>query len=638
MENTIIFKDKDYIFKEGEPADYVFQIIRGNVSLSFRNEFVEKLKIGDYIGIENISVGKNTYRYTARSEGKTELRPIFYADFLEKIKNDEKTALYVSQRVTTSSPLVKKESPSPRQNDNPKEKSKSLHEKVNFNNLGITHNIIKVETASPTTIENDPGKKRNIVSGIFKEKPENEVFTEKEDFMILVSKIEGDETGACKEWILAALKNMPKSKIYGIENEISIKMPIVHETATAKNLVTSFKADCLIWGGLDDNGQLMELHFTSAEDPYYNDGLGFSAINPVYIPLNGGNEYYRILRSSCLGATSARTKTQCENLSLLLEDALMKAHILIENNRGLSSREHACNLIAYANSCFKKGFFDRRGIKYLNEAVSIYGLALHLLPDNDTKTAAFANHQLGRIYSIKAAKSKNPDDCKKAISFFENAAQSTPKEITPFLWANINFKLGELFFKIAVKEGIEEYYRKAIAALNGCASVYTVETDAQHWAEIANFTAKILFTHGEEYKNIEEINRGIAMCESALSIRTKDEFPILWANTTVNMASGLFLAGKNQKDTGIIMQAKRRFNEARDIYDKLALHAQKTTADKNISIIDNYLDELEKDAEFIRHQKSKKQTIFDALAGIDISLARDDTYENDDERRDIGEY
>jgi len=147
-----------------------------------------------------------------------------------------------------------------------------------------------------------------------------------------------------------------------------------------------------------------------------------------------------------------------------------------------------------------------------------------------------------------------------------------------------------------------------------------------------------LFTHGEEYKNIEEINRGIAMCESALSIRTKNEFPILWANTTVNMASGLFLAGKNQKNTGIILQAKQKFHEARDVYEKLALHTQKTTADKNISIIDYYLEELEKDAEFARRQKAKKQTIFDALDGIDISLDRDDAFENDDDRRDIGEY
>ncbi|OPZ77726.1 MAG: Cyclic nucleotide-binding domain protein [Alphaproteobacteria bacterium ADurb.Bin438] len=628
IENTISFKSGDIIFKEGEPADYVFRILLGSVEIKKRGSVIEKLSSSDFIGIEGVATKKGVYEYTAIASLDVELVPIYHEDFIELMKTDNEVALYVSKRAIKVSSTIGVEN---KINNNPK----SLIEAVSGQRItSFRTDIVKVdEKVNQGNLEQPKPASKNLFKSILKERSEVELRSLKEDFFAILANVEGDYTKGCKNWALSCFHNIPKVRVSEIESVFKISSLSEMDLFNIFDLISKFNANVVVIGEVDESERILEFKFLSSENPYFEGGIGFYLHNSLFIPINGGNEFYKLLRVCLLGAMSSNDALKKERLNLLLEDALVKAHSLIENpNSSLSSKEHAYNLICYANACYKKGMLDKRGYKYLNEAMTIYSLSLPLLPEVDARMTAFVNHQLGCLNNYLASKSGKISEYRKALSFFEEALKSSPKEIEPMLWANLNFKIGELCFKLAIIENKEEDFFKSINCFNASSTIYTKEDDALKWSEIMTFMARVLLIHGEEYRNYDEVKKAMDFALNALSVRDKSVVPVLWANSKSVLASGLFLYGRNKKDKTMIYDAKKAFFDAKEVYLKAGVHSQVVTSDKNINKIEEHLIEMQKDEEFL--EKKKVKTIFD---GLDMSLDRDEGY-NKGDKRDIGKY
>ena len=76
------------------------------------------------------------------------------------------------------------------------------------------------------------------------------------------------------------------------------------------------------------------------------------------------------------------------------------------------------------------------------------------------------------------------------------------------------------------------------------------------WAEVMNNIGQAAAILGEQLKSVELFEKAIEACSSALEVRQKLEYPLLWAATQNNLGSALFMMAKQTHDPAQLESAR----------------------------------------------------------------------------------
>ncbi|MBD2451427.1 CHAT domain-containing protein [Nostoc sp. FACHB-152] len=178
----------------------------------------------------------------------------------------------------------------------------------------------------------------------------------------------------------------------------------------------------------------------------------------------------------------------------------------------------------------------------LEIAITGYELASKVLTYEDSPEAwCLCQSMLGNAYH-RRIKGEQAENLEQSLSYLHNALQVCNCEQFPELWATIQNSL-VIAYGFRIRGDQVENAELAIQAGEAAMRVFTRDQDPEQWAQVQN-NLGIVYRDacGGQSQRIlgdkaENLEKAIACYQNALSIRTREDFPELWAQTQMNLAS-----------------------------------------------------------------------------------------------------
>ncbi|MEH1945319.1 MAG: CHAT domain-containing tetratricopeptide repeat protein [Nostoc sp.] len=178
----------------------------------------------------------------------------------------------------------------------------------------------------------------------------------------------------------------------------------------------------------------------------------------------------------------------------------------------------------------------------LEIAITGYELASKVLTYEDSPEEwCLCQTMLGNAYH-RRIKGEQAENLEQSLSYLHNALQVCNCEQFPELWATIQNSL-VITYGYRIRGDQVENAELAIKAGEAAMQVFTRDQDPEQWAQVQN-NLGIVYRDacggqsqrlaGDKAENLE---KAIACYQNALSIRTREDFPELWAQTQMNLAS-----------------------------------------------------------------------------------------------------
>ncbi len=564
----IIFKDDEIVFHADDASTHAFYISKGNVDLYHLGKKVYTAGVGEFIGQSGVISGKK-YGLTAKTVGQSRIQKIEKHEFLSLVQDDPVVAANVVKNMSAqiyNNQQVKKVKP--RSNDLTADINK-LVDDFNYHRPAVTigqktpgrdlviadkYDSKSLVAASPNLIEMSPVKKSfvsflsSFVTGVGSSLIDDNPIT------IAVPRIENDvNNNMYQKWLVSVVEGIAKIKI--IKPKISLSLIDEFESfRKSYDIISQYNADLVIWGGIDDDARLLTLKFSSTIPG--SDFMGNAAKNTLYIPLQGGDGLYSLLRAP-----------------------VMSNDEIISNMVCLGNASYT-----FANSVGRADFYRK--------AKEIYNSCMNTISPTDDKNYFILQKQLGQINQNISEKVDAYDSISESIKHFEAALSKTPKDINPLAWAELEYSIAQSYQQKAILGGNEDDFSKSIASYQSVLEVFGFDNYPIKWAEVMNSIGKTLQVYGEVYKDMDALKRAVKMYRQALMVRSKEMYPLLWANTQNNLGSVLFLLARHVKDNETLNKAIESFNYARDIYDESGAIKMLVVVEKNLVRAEAFKKEL----------------------------------------------
>ncbi len=588
----IIFKDEETIFHSDDNSTHAFYISKGNVELFRLGKKIYTAGVGEFIGQSGV-ISNKPYGLTAKSVGTSRLQKIEKHEFLSLIQDDAIVATNVMKNMSAqiyNNDKVKKIKP----------KTNALTSKINhivddFNyhkpavnstlsprrelTLTSDYDSKSLIASTPTLMEHSPIKKSFLSfltsfitgtgSSLLRDNP----------LIIIVPKIENDVNDMFQNWIISVIH--PIAKIKTIRTKFTLSLEQENESyRTSYDLLSNHNGDLVIWGGIDNDGKLLTLKFSSAIPS--SDFMGNASKNTLYIPLQGGDGLYSLLRALTLASIHPKDEEHQEIIQDTLPIAITEAEKNFIATPDMSNNERISNMICLGNCAYTYAQSVERDDFYL-KAQSIYNDSLKQISPTDDVNYFILQKQLGQISQSISKKTDISSNIDEAISHFQSASEKTSKEFNPIAWAELEFSTAQSYQQKAVIEGQEEDFSKAIEYYQSSLEVFTFDIYPIKWAEVMNSIGKTLQVYGEINKDLDSLKRSINMYRQALLVRSKDLYPLLWAHTQNNLGSVLFLLARHIKDLNTLEKSIDSFVLANEVYTESGAIKMQTITEKNLS-------------------------------------------------------
>lgn len=148
---------------------------------------------------------------------------------------------------------------------------------------------------------------------------------------------------------------------------------------------------------------------------------------------------------------------------------------------------------------------------------------------------------LGNAYH-RRIKGEQAENLEQSLSYLHNALKVCNREQFPEIWAGIHSNL-VITYGHRIRGDQVENAELAIKAGETAMQVFTRDQDPEQWAQVQN-NLGIVYRDacgGQSHRILgdkaENLEQAIACYQNALSIRTREDFPELWAQTQMNLAS-----------------------------------------------------------------------------------------------------
>jgi len=361
----------------------------------------------------------------------------------------------------------------------------------------------------------------------------------------------------------------------------------------AQPALASTDSDLMIWGIIPSPGTTLHLHFVS-RIPDDDDRPGYYLPSTTLtLPVHFGPELSELLLTVALSALVVGTEAKKVRQTQALSEALYAAMPAVQNlPNDLTLRERATVQMCYGNAVAAMAV-QRGALDLYRVAEQTYRAALDIMSMEDSpQDWAIGYKHLGSVQQAIAERTEESGMLGAAVDSFGEALKVFTRTNGPVQWAAIQNRLGLVMYKLDLKTGDTETLKLSLNAFQAALQVFTRAEYPFRWAEVMNNFAQAATVLGEQLHSVEALEKAVHACRGALDVRKREAGPLLWAATQNNLGSALFLLGKMQDDKEVLNGAAEAFMKALDVYQKLGVTRLAGVAEKNLSKVKTYLDDL----------------------------------------------
>ncbi|PIW27136.1 MAG: hypothetical protein COW30_11610 [Rhodospirillales bacterium CG15_BIG_FIL_POST_REV_8_21_14_020_66_15] len=564
------FRDKDIIFREGDPATRAFTIIAGKVELVTEVDGKEKhlglLGPGKTLG--DVDVARGRHQATAIAAGTVTLRPLDH-QALALVKAPAQVPGVLARLLASLSGGGRRR----------------------FSLFGWLRQIKEAsQPADPTRIE----VRIAPLAPQTADAPPPEADGRPDPEMLIADAFA--ELDGVRARILKKPVTVPE------DTEPENRFTRLHWAA--RQVLAQAEADLLIGYETDAGGMRLSLRFLPLgiqnEDP---PGL-FHPAQTLVLPARPDAPLSALAAAAALAATVPLTDVKKTRLAKVVAQAVERAAPAIEDldkAAGLTDRDKTVARLFFANLMTQMSASAGQLESY-RMAADIYGQAIDVLKDTaDALDRAVAQRALGAILPILAPEWETlemPGDDEhkaagplaQAAALLEAAAEHFTREAHPKDWAALQNRLGQICYRIDAQEGDQELLKKALNHYQAALQVFNRIDHPLRWAEVMNNIGQAAAILGEQLKSVELFEKAIEACSSALEVRQKLDHPLMWAATQNNLGSALFMLAKYTHDPAQLEAAREAFSLAKGVYDARGAHRLTMITEKNLSRVERLMD------------------------------------------------
>ena len=571
------FRDKDIIFREGDPATRAFTIIAGRVELVTESGGKEKhmalLGPGKTLGETDVTRGR--HQATAIAAGTVTLRPL-----------DQQALALVKAPAQGSGGLLGR-------------------------------------LLSPLTQGAVAGgvQRRFSLFGWFRQLKEASQPPDPTRVEIRVTALKRDNAEAEQEAAFADGAALPEDLIIeafeGLEGvrARALKKPVTLPDDTeqdgafnrlhwaARQVLAQAEADLLVGYETAPDGKRLILRFLPLGIQNEDQPGLFHPAQTLALPETPDAPLAALAAAAALAATVPLTDVKKNRLAQVLPQAMERAAeavTALDKVKGLSDRDKISARLFYAN-LLTLGSAPAGQLENFRTAADIYSKAINdLKSDADALDRAVAQRSLGAILPVLAPEWETlempgDDDHKaagplaQAVELLDAAAEYFTRETHPKEWAALQNRLGHVCYRIDAQEGDQDLLKKALNHYQAALQVFNRVDHPMRWAEVMNNIGQAAAILGEQLKSVELFEKAIEACSSALEVRQKLTHPLLWAATQNNLGSGLFMLAKLTHDPAQLEAAREAFSLAKSVYEARGAHRLTLITEKNLSRVERLL-------------------------------------------------
>jgi tetratricopeptide (TPR) repeat protein len=570
------FRDKDIIFREGDPATRAFTIIAGKVELLTEVDGKEKhlglLGPGKTLGDADVARGR--HQSTAIAAGTVTLRPL-----------DQQALALVKAPVQGPGLLARLLAPLAAQNTGASRRRFSL--------FGWFRQIKEAsQPADPTRIEVRVAALALENSFPEVDRPDSDAAADPEMLILdAFAELDGVRARPLKKPVTIPEDTAPQDRANRIH-------------WAARQALAQAEADILICFEPDAAGKRLTLRFLPLgiqnEDP---PGM-FHPAQVLVLPMQPDPALAGLTAAIALAATIPLTDIKKSRLAKVLPqameraapavDALGLAADMTDRDRTVA-RMHFAHLLTLSSG-------PAGQLEGYRMAADIYGQAIAFLKeDSDAFDRAVAQRALGAILPTLAPEWETlemaADDEHKAAgpmaqaaALLEAAAEQFTRDSHPKEWAALQNRMGQICYRIDAQEGDQDLLKQALNHYQSALQVFNRIDHPMRWAEVMNNIGQAAAILGEQLKSVELFEKAIEACSGALEVRHKLDHPLLWAATQNNLGSALFMLSKQTHDPGQLEAAREAFFLAKGVYEARGAHRLTMITEKNLSRVERLME------------------------------------------------
>ncbi|MEQ8505030.1 MAG: cyclic nucleotide-binding domain-containing protein [Rhodospirillales bacterium] len=569
------FRDKDIIFREGDPATRAFTIISGKVELVTEVDGKEKhlglLGPGKSLGDTDMSRGR--HMATAIAAGTVTLRPLDQ-QALALVNNTAPRGPGLLARLL--GPLAGPPAGSGRR----------------FSLFGWFRQIKEAsQPADPTRIEIRLAPLSAKVPAPEQDHPEATPDpTPETAIMDAFAGLEGVRVRQLKKPVTVPEDTDPDD----VFNRLHWM---------ARQTLAQAEADILIGYETDASTNRLTLRFLPLgiqnEDPA---GLLHPA-QTLVLPTAPGEALCALAAAVALAATVPLTDVKKNRLAKLLPEAIeraMPAVEALEDTSALTDRDKIIARLFFANLLTLVSAPSGQ-IEGYRMAADIYGQVIEALSEEtDALDRAVAQRALGAILPVLAPQmedlvvteeeDKPEGPMAQAMTLLEAANEHFTREVHPKEWAALQNRLGHLCYRMDAQEGDQDLLKKALNHYQAALQVFNRVDHPMRWAEVLNNIGQAAAILGEQMKSVPLFEKAIEACSGALEVRHKLDHPMLWAATQNTLGSALFMMAKQTHDPAQLEAAREAFGLAKSVYEARGAHRLTLITEKNQARVERMME------------------------------------------------
>lgn len=414
--------------------------------------------------------------------------------------------------------------------------------------------------------------------------------------VVLLASIDRDGDGAYRNEIYQVLREVPNLQVKVIDRAVT-DTNARRGALQMRSWMSQHNADVGLYASLDNAGRVLEYRTVRPPRPNDSDGPMPSAGSRFFLPVQMGPEQKTLLKIFTICAMTPTRLEHEQMLKLFLPTLLNEvAAYASKPIPGLGAEEQAVDLTAFANVLSWISLFNSRENRQA-QASAVYEAALKLLPPYAPEYV-FVNRQVGLLHQMEGERKDDIEAFKMAEETFKKALDALSEKHQPEAVGDLRLRIGNVRQKIALQTGEGEDFVSAMTAYRDALKTLRPGVHTEKWADTVNGLARTMQIFSSYSSKTTLLKKAVELYEKELSVIDREKMPLLWARTSNNLASALFLlADREKSDPSLLRRAVEVFSDALQLYDKMGAHKMATVANSNLKRAEEVLSRTEKELE-----------------------------------------
>ena len=360
-------------------------------------------------------------------------------------------------------------------------------------------------------------------------------------------------------------------------------------------ILNSTHSDILIWG-YEENAKI-RLNFQISDQYVIGDGLSYSLLDSLFIPLNfftsPDNFSESLLLVICgiiIAAVPPVTNDQKNRRNRLLNDII---HLLAADT---SPKEISLEFMPYIMNMLGKIYLSNVRNSLTENDIDI----IRNLFDSALKNKQFMRlpiyygciyNNLAQLYETAYRHTQNDGSpyLREAISFYQEARKYLNKNY-PYDYGLIAYHLSLLYFDFWKYTTDLQALRDAVTQLREAEKVYSQALFPQSWCHIEGLLGYYLTSLGMTTSSNEIMLLAINSYRNQQKIYEQQVYPLEWAGIQEEIGNIYYLLGKQNNDDNFMIEARNYFNSALEVYQQLKAKDKAAETRRRLAKVRNYID------------------------------------------------